>query len=288
MRIKLTILLLLFTLLVAGQQADSTQGKRWLNKKTIVTTGIVLQQMGSLYIEYKWWWEGNSHPFIWLNDSGFNNYSYGMDKLGHAYTSYLYFNVINESMKWAGYNEKQRLLWSIILPTSWALSIELGDAFSTWGFSVPDLLFNLGGIGYGVLQQRVPYMKNINFKYSYFPSRKYKEMNPNNWALTEDYDGHAYWLSFDLHHMLPGKLGKKWPAWLNIATGYSVDNYRYKAGTKMQREFLLSFDINLNGIRSKSAALNATKSILNLIHLPLPGIKHSTDGNTQHKLILLN
>ncbi len=288
LKIKLTFLSLLFALLLFGQQADSTGKKPFLTKKRAVAAGIALQQLGSLYVEYKWWWEGGFHPFIWLNDGGFNNYSYGMDKLGHAYTSYLYFNVLNETMKWAGYDEKQRLIWSTILPVSWALSIELGDGFTTWGFSVPDMLFNLGGIGYGVLQQKVPYLKNINFKYSYFPSKKYKEVNGNHWVLTEDYNGHAYWLSFDLHNMLPGKLGSNWPAWLNIATGYSVDNFRYKEGISIQREFLLSFDINLNGIKSKSSTINATKAIVNFLHLPGPGMKFSTDGKTQYKLFLVN
>lgn len=287
LKIKITILSILLTLSLFGQLLDSTSKKPFLTKKRALVTAIALQQIGSLYIEYKWWWEGNAKKFIRLNDGGFNNYSYGMDKLGHAYSSYLYFNVLNESMKWAGYTERQRLFWSTLLPISWALSIELGDGFYDWGFSTPDLLFNLGGIGYGILQQKVPYLQNINFKYSYFPSKKYKEVYPNDWELTEDYDGHACWLSFDLHHMLPGKLGKGWPAWLNIAAGYSVDNFKSKVGAPIQREFLLSFDINLNGIKSKSKTINSTKAIFNYFHIPSPGIKFSADGNTQYKPLLV-
>lgn len=287
LKLKLALIFLLLTFSLFGQQADSTSEKKLLNRKRFFVTCITLQQIASLYIEYKWWWEGNAEKFIWLNDGGFYNYSYGMDKLGHAYSSYLYFNVLNESMKWAGYNEKQRLFWSTLLPISWALSIELGDGFHGWGFSVPDLMCNLGGIGYGLLQQKVTYLKNINLKYSYFPSTNYKEIYGNKWDITEDYDGHVFWLSFDLHHMLPQKNGRGWPAWLNIATGYSVANYQSKAGEPLQREFLISFDINLNGIKSKSQTLNTAKAILNFFHLPCPGVKFSAGDNVQFKPLLL-
>jgi hypothetical protein len=99
-----------------------------------------------------------------------------MDKIGHAYVSHLCYHAIYEAMTWAEFTPRQILQTSIALPAFWALSIEIGDAFSPYGFSVPDLAANFAGIGYGVLQHKVPFFKNIAFKNVSF---KYDNSNIN-------------------------------------------------------------------------------------------------------------
>lgn len=276
----------------AQQTTDTTNATKKITRKHIVAAGIAVQQIASTYIEYKWWWEGNAHKFNTLNDGGFNNESNGLDKLGHAYASYVFFNAINESMKWADFSQKQRMIWSCTLPALWAISIELGDGFSTYGFSSPDLVANFSGIAYGYLQQQLPYLQHINFKFFYYPSNFYAKNNFKQWSLSEDYDGHSYWLSFDVHKMLPKQHQHKWPKWVNLAAGYSTYNFRQAArvltGGPQQKEFLIGLEFNIGAIKTKSSTITTVKNMLNFIHIPAPGLKTTNKHNTSYHILLLH
>ena len=137
----------------SAQRADTTQYK-WLTKKNVVIAAIAYQQVTGVLVEYAWWWIDSLQTFHIKGDAFWNNYSLGMDKFGHFYISYLTFTAVNEAMRWAGFTPKQRLLTATILPAFWALSIEIGDGLSPYGFSIPDLTTNLAGVGYGLLQER--------------------------------------------------------------------------------------------------------------------------------------
>jgi hypothetical protein len=38
-------------------------------------------------------------------------------------------------MKWAEFTPKARRITSVVLPMAWAISIEIGDGFSSYGYS---------------------------------------------------------------------------------------------------------------------------------------------------------
>lgn len=268
-------MLLLFTGAIA--QTDSTR-KTFFTKKNLVIAGLIVQQASSSLVEYKWWWGDSSNAFHFLNDGFWHNYSYGMDKIGHAYISYLCFNAINEAMLWASFTNKQRLITSVALPAFWAISIEIGDAFAPYGFSWGDLAANFSGITYGYLQQKYPSLKNVMFKMSYYPATR-------NFNFSANYDAHIYWLSFNMHNILPGVVGRKWPELINLAAGYSIHGYNGGAG--LNRELMVGIDINLAAIPAKNSGARAIRNLVNLIHLPSPGIIYSDDHTPQYKPLLL-
>jgi len=279
---------------------DQTEIDTLANKRTQFTTkqkmiigGLIAQQAASLYLEYKWWWQGNYHPFIIYNDGGFNNYSLGMDKLGHFYVSYMYSNVLYELLKYGEFKEKNCLLVSAVIPFAWALSIEVGDGFSSYNFSPADLLANTLGIGYAFAQKKVPYLQNFKFKFSYFPGQYYRENDFKNWSLTADYDGHIYWLAADVHNILPKKAKGFWPKYLNLSFGYGVKNfsesyYYANQGYAVQREFFIGLDYNLNAIPIKNYSAKTAVKMIDYFHFPAPGIKKTGGGNWQFKPLLLN
>lgn len=249
-----------------------------INKKSLVVAGLVIQQIGSSVIEYNWWWKDSNNKFHFEHDGFLNNYSYGMDKFGHAYTSYMYFVTLNEVMKWANFSDKTRLYTSVILPAVWAISIEIGDAMAPYGFSAPDLIANFSGIGYGLLQDRVPFFQNISYKFSYYPRQ-------GKFDVSSHYDDHIYWLSFDMHNLLPEPIGRKWPQLINLAVGYSIKGYNIQP--QYQRELMIGIDLNLRAIKTKNSTLTALRNIVNLIHIPSPGIKNTLGGQTEFKGLLM-
>lgn len=281
------VFVLLFALVNTGnaQHADTTQHK-WLTKKNIVIGAIAYQQVSGVLVEYAWWWIDSLQPFHVKGDAFWNNYSLGMDKFGHFYISYLTFTAVNEAMRWAGFTPKQRLLTAAIVPTFWALSIEIGDALSPYGFSWPDLASNLAGVGYGVLQDKVPYLQNFTVKWGFWPTKVYTDAFPKQWAPTSDYNAHSYWLSMNVHNILPKSINKYWPELINLAVGYSIEDHYQPT---MRRELLFGIDINLRAIKTKSPGWIALKNVANLIRIPAPGIKVPKGQEpTQYKWLLLH
>jgi hypothetical protein len=282
---QLLILLLLFISFSSAAQTGQEKINYPLRKK-IVVGGIVIQQAASFYIENSWWWKGNYKPFAVINDGILDNYSLGIDKLGHFFISNLYFHTINEAMKWGGFSPTACQVTSVALPMLWAVSIELGDGYSIYGFSFQDLAANALGLGFGLLQNKYKFARMIDFKMSYFPSQRYTAMELNPWAISQDYDGHIYWLAFNIHDMLPSGGSRYWPEFLNLAIGYGVNHF--PEIDQMQREFMIGFDYNLCAIKTKKPLLKSGIYLLNRFHLPAPGFKKTGSGSYQPEWLIIN
>ncbi len=291
--VQTLILIVLFLVGFKSLAQDSIPEKeaRFSQRQKFIIAGLTAQQAASVYFEYKWWWENNYHPFHHENDGGFNNYSLGIDKVGHFYTSYMFSNLLYELMKWGKFSEKSSEWVSVVLPFAWALSIELGDGFSKYAFSSQDLLANSIGIAYAVAQRKVPVLKNFTFKYSYFPSDYFRERNMQGWSLVSDYDGHIYWLSADMHGLLPKKLKPFWPKYINLAAGYGLQNFRpldlNADKTILNREFHIGLDFNLNSIPAKKQGWKTFFKMADHYHLPAPGFSKVGSDEWQFKALLL-
>jgi hypothetical protein len=251
---------------------ESREMNRWqklTQRKPMVAAGIVLNTAGILYTGYNWWWKGNYHPFSVKYEGFFNNYSLGVDKAGHFYISYLYFHAIHDLMRWAGYKPGTALWVGAAIPALYAITIEVADGYTSYHFSFDDLASNLAGIGLGILQKKVPYANYFKVKWSYFPSA-FAPWRDANLALSDDYDGHIYWLTADLHNALPKKMGKYWPPFLNIAAGYGVSGASFGSTKPMERKFLIGLDYNLSHFKFKNKTLNTIKNLADFFHYPAP------------------
>ncbi len=158
--------------------------------------------------------------------------------------------------------------------------IEVGDGFSKYEFGIEDLTFNSIGLGYGILQDKIPFFQNINLKWSYFPTDAFT-FPPK---FSEHYDGHIYWITFDIHNMFENSIGNFWPELIQPALGYSVGN------KSTQKEFIIGLDLNLLSLfKSNDENLELIGKTINLFHIPpAPGIKFSPSTKPSYKLFILN
>jgi hypothetical protein len=282
----LRALFITFALLSSQHAATAQQvpARDNATKKAIIVSALAAQQVLSFYVEYKWWWEGDYHPFAIFSDGWFDNYSLGIDKAGHFYTSYLYFTALNEIFKWGGFSDRTRMVTSVALPFFYALSIELGDGFSSYNFSPQDLLMNSMGIGYGLLQDKLPVLRNFNFKMSYFPSQRQFDNHFKKWALTSDYDGHIYWLTVNTGVLFKSQQHNRASDFINIGFGYGINNFA--SGHPLEREFMLGIDYNLAAIHTNNAGARMLLNIFDKVHIPAPGLKRSAGHTTPEWLIL--
>ncbi len=232
-------------------------------RRILATSAVGAIFAGSLVSSYYDWWKESSRPFHFTDDGLFNNYALGIDKIGHAYTSYFYFQTFRSIMLWGGYGEETAFWWSAGTTLFFALSIEVGDGLSAYGFSAGDLAFNVAGLGYGMVQSRVPFLQNFKLKWSYVPRDGYR------WPpkFTDHYDAHTYWVTVNLHRLLPESIGAYWPEFLQLALGYGVDE------RQSRREGVIGLDLNLSVFQVENPELRLLQRTIDLLHIPGPAMK---------------
>lgn len=128
----------------------------WHARKVIATTVGGGFLVGSLVSSYYDWWKGTGEPFHFVSEGTFEDYSLGIDKIGHAYTSYCYYWTFKNVLEWGGYEHETAFWWAAGASAFFAISIEIGDGFSPYGFSFEDLAFNLEGSATAYCRQRFP------------------------------------------------------------------------------------------------------------------------------------
>ena len=168
------------------------------------------------------------------------------------------------------------------------------DGYSEeWGFSWGDILANASGTGLYVGQELLWNEQRIALKFS-FHKTKYANLNPEKLGkrtleqMLKDYNGQTYWLSFNLHSFFKES---KIPKWLNVAIGYSgegmvsaskdIDNQVLTSNSRY-RQYYLSFDVNLNNIKTNSRFLNSFFSVFNMIKIPFPALEFNKNRAVFH------
>ena len=283
---KVIILLLLFTFCGNSQNVFAQEGSvqsntSFFNKKNMSLVGLSGIYAVSIVHSYYMWWHNNSRQFHFFNEWGWLNEpgALGLDRVGHFYTSYFFYHTQKNLLEWGGHSKEFSRWFSAGLAAGFAVIIEVGDGFSTYGFDHKDLLFNLGGVGYGILQDYFPVLQNFKFKWSYVPPGGYK-FPPK---FTEHYDGHIYWLTIDIHNLFKDSFGKYFPKFVQPAIGFSL------ADNGSRREFVVGLDWNFNFLfENTNEDWNFLGKTLDLYHFPAPGIKYSPSRKPEYRLLLMN
>jgi hypothetical protein len=233
-----------------------------------LATGMVGGMLaGSLVSSYYDWWKDNAEPFHLSSEGFFSDYSLGIDKLGHAFTSYFYFHMFHNIMEWGGFGPETSMRWAAGASVFFAVSVEIGDGLSQYGFSFEDLTFNLAGLAFGIAQVNVPFLRHFQLKWSYVPSNGYR------WPprFTDNYDAHTYWLTVDVRGLIPEDVLPWWPPCLNLALGYGVDDMQSK------REFVFGLDLNLGAFEVSDPDLRMVTQTVSMFHIPAPAMKFTEE-----------
>lgn len=288
---------LLFSVIMLSQplRADLPAEKDtmflFLQRKDMATYGTAVWSAAAVFMEFQWWWKDDyiykRHPFRIKNDGYFYNGSYGVDKLGHMYASYLIFHATYDVMKWAHYNDETALWAAIVVPASHALAIECADGFSKWAFNPSDLYFNSAGILYGALQTRYSFLRNFNYKWSYYPTDSRGRGDPD-WGPASDYGGHIYWIAADLHNLLPEPAQKYWPKFLNIAVGMGAKNVSFGDTGEKKHKFAVSLDWKMTELPLDGDTWGVLKNLIDKVHFPAPGLRLHSGEKPQGKILLVN
>ena len=236
-----------------------------------------------------WYKDYPRTSFHFINDNGEWNQ---MDKIGHLTTAY-YIGVIGiKAYSWAGLKEKKAIWFGGLSGSIFLSAIEVLDGFSAeWGASSSDFLANTLGSALCISQALLWNNQKIQLKYSYQKSYL-ADINPEQLGknvmqnILKDYNGQSYWLSFNLKSLL--ELKSNFPNWLSLSFGYGaygMENPYHKPGDPVRgRQYFLSFDIDLNRIKTKSNLLNSALHTFGFIKFPMPTLELKENKVTFHSL----
>lgn len=293
-RLMCLLLFILLSLSIFAQDKDSLSISKPLVNKAKLRTAILTESAfyvgGMSYLQFVWYKDKERVPFHYYDDSkGYLQ----VDKMGHAYGSYLESYVCYKWLRSAGLNKNKSLLYGGTMGIILQTPIEIFDGlYENWGFSWSDMAANTAGslllIGQEILFDKQLFRYKFSFNRSPYAPLANGYLGDNTLeSLFLDYNGHTYWVSTNLNNYL---MKDKMPAWLSVSLGYSAngmygefENKRSWKGveipeTERYRQFLLSADIDWTKIPTKSKFLKGLFQSLNFIKIPAPAIEFNSLG----------
>ena len=241
---------------------------------------------------------------LWYSDYERSNFHFyddasnwmGMDKWGHAYSSYQLTRLLNEVFSVPAVASRRPLLKSALFSASFLTSIEILDGFSSgWGFSWADMGANSVGLMLGAGQELLWKEQRMMMKFSYRPSI-YAELRPETLGETaaerlfKDYNAQQYWITYTGTHSRTS--GKKSPWWqvLRPSLGWGAGGllagapdhpiYGVDGSPQPHRRLLLSLDVDWRRIHARRPWVNGVLRVLESIKFPAPAIVYLPSSGT--------
>ena len=226
-----------------------------------------------------WYADYPKSKFHFINDNG---EWLQMDKLGHLTASY-YSGVVGiKAYQWTGMSGKNAIWYGGLTGTFFLTIIEILDGKSAeWGASSGDLIANTLGSFLAIGQELIWNDQRIQLKYSYSPSQ-WADANPeqlgsNHLQRTlKDYNGQTYWMSFNIKSLFKFQ-NEDFPDWLSVSFGHSGDKmkepYQGEEVEKRKRQFLFSFDVDLNKIKTNNKTLNSILHTFGFLKFTAPTLE---------------
>ncbi len=259
--------LLLAALLHSGAWGQDTT--RIQPVRLAIVSGVTLGTVIPVHIyQRNAWWQGPRAPFGFVNDW---TYALNVDKLGHLYSGYLLSRLFGYTLRWSGFSEEAGTFYGSALGLSYQMYVEVEDGFhKIYGFSPGDAFSNIIGATIPLAQLTFPVLRNFSLKYSYWPSRNYRDELKAGQQRTfiDDYQGMTVWLAMDPHFLMGKELAKVVPSWLGVSFGLAGRDLFIVS--KERRVVYFSLDYNLSKIETGSDFLRAVFTAIDFLHLPAP------------------
>ncbi|MGC8748262.1 MAG: DUF2279 domain-containing protein [Candidatus Kapaibacteriota bacterium] len=234
---------------------------------------------------------------IWKNRGEFHiaedgKYAMYIDKAGHFYGTFLSSYVLSQSLLESGFSYNWAVGIGGLLGLGYTTYVEILDGFSKdWGFSPSDFYADVGGAVFFYLYSYIPFFQNFTPKFMYFPPRWFNAYSRKpSTMFIDDYSAHTFWLSINIHNLLPKEWKNYFPRWLDLSVGVAVRNlcdplnpanncnpnvsepvFPYVWGNR-KLIFALDYDL-VKLLPDGSSFWNWLKQSLNYFKLPSPAIE---------------
>jgi hypothetical protein len=217
------------------------------------------------------WDYGDHSPFFdsegWF---GSNTEEGGMDKLGHAYLSYVYTHGFASLYEHWGYESEKAALYGAFSAFWVQTFMELGDSISRYGFSYEDAIMNVAGTGFGYLTLRYPELsRKLDFRVELTP-----EFNKAD--IFTDYEQQKYLLALKLDGF---KTLERTPLrYFELHLGYYARGYSEPPPTPRERNVYIGIGLNLSSL-FREHGWTKTATVLRFVQPPYTTLQYENDLN---------
>ncbi len=224
---------------------------------------VVITNLAGIFTVTAWGvfnWDYFTRSLMYENEGWFgeNTKQGGADKLGHFYVNYAFSHLLsNRYEAWGYLPKKAGFLGSM---SSFAIMgwMEMGDAFSDYGFSHEDFFMNTLGSIAGYFTYAYPEISSkIDFRVEYMPD--FKDID-----IFTDYERMKYLVAVKLDGF--EGIQNRWLKYLEIHMGYFTRDY-CDHDSDNKRYLYLGAGINLSKIFN-DFSWKKTSRVLNYIQLP--------------------
>ncbi len=240
-----------------------------LTKALIFGGGYTAAIAAAQYYQYQAFWSDRL-SFRIIDDG---DLELGADKGGHMFAGYFMSKFSTDVLLTAGVGEDLATIGGGLMGLGYQFFVEVQDGYGKgWGFSPSDMVANTIGAGLHIAQRYVPGVKYVKMKADFYPAPWIGEKTRKNAASPiDDYSAWTWWLSLDVHGILPEAAKPYWPSWLNLAFGYASRSLEWE---QQSRRYIISLDYDLEKLLPDGAPLwNWFKQYLNILKLPAPAIE---------------
>jgi hypothetical protein len=225
--------------------------------------------------QYESWWKnqgGKFHSEIqW-------DYSAQLDKFGHMYAGYFTSYLAHEALITSGVSHDAAKWIAPLFGIAFTTYVEIEDGFAGgWGFDPTDQIANMTGATLYGAQQYIPWLQNVQMKWSYWPTPDPTVgQKAHNTTVIDNYNSTSMWFSLKMGNILPESIG--WPKWLRLAVGYGAQNTnRMDENFQLlpaQRRIFIGLDYDLVELMPDLGPFgNWLVQTLDYIHLPAPALQ---------------
>lgn len=233
------------------------------------------------YFKRAWWSGQRADHFFFRAD--WDQQFRDQDKLGHLFGGYHLARAGDALLRSTCMSRGKALAWSAAYAALFQLQIEIWDGlYEKYGFSYPDLLANTAGTAMLVAQRLRPELRVIKPTISYSRSAAMRNRRniPGEVRPSLDYSGQTYWISADVHALLPVDAKRYWPSLLRISAGHSITDWidpQTGATMRAKRRILLSIDLEAERLPGNAPLWRTIKRQIGFIHLPSPVLQLTPD-----------
>jgi curved DNA-binding protein CbpA len=250
-----------------------------------ISAGVLGASFTGLHIlQANSWWSKDRQSFHIYDDP---DYKANFDKFGHAFAPYIYAHFFDDLYSWSGFDSAQSTLMAALSGALYQFYVEIEDGYGKdWGFSPGDAAADLMGSAFYLLRNRIEPLRNLNYKWLYYPSYQMLhgsgDINGQTLNPIDDYGGQSYWITVDIHRMLPESDKKYWPEWLNLAigaAGYHIGDFAVSTQKdvyiKPEVAYFVALDFEIEKIIPKTniGVIDFIVRGLNYWHLPAPAFR---------------
>ena len=232
-----------------------------------------------VYLNREWWSETPAKRWYVANDWDQNERD--EDKFGHFLGGYQLTRAPSELLH-AGCVPGSRAV-ALAALYAWAFQFQIEEWDGTqqmYGFNPSDLIADASGALFAVAQQHTKALRYVKPTFSYRPTDAYHRRNElghfGQPRATTDYAGQTYWLSTDVHSLLPARLESFWPSFVRLSPGYSITDYvdpATGAPRRAKRKILLSLDFDPEHLPGDNRVWRTVKHELSFLHIPGPTLQ---------------